>query len=406
MMVSETNMAKEPVFTRDFIINMAITMCCSLNYFTLLINIVGFATVTYGATSTEAGLAAGLYVLGGLVSRFFLGKYIELVGRKKMLVITMSLSALMSCTYFFASSLELLYLIRLMHGMLYGIGSSCGTDIAAKLIPASRRGEGIGYHFMSITVAMAVGPLLGMYLGDIGDYNGVFLVGLVMYTVAALLALVLRVPEEELTEKQRKEAKSFAFGNLVEKSAIPLGLTCMVFYFGYSGVLAFIVEYTVGTAMEEAAMFFYLSVAAGTFVSRITTGRIYDMHGPNVILIPGYLAFLVGMLLFATTDSPEVFLASGFVVGYGISIIFAVCQTIVVSKSPAHRYGVTTSTFSSVNDLGTGFGPMILGTLLTVMDFHGMYLVCAMCSIISFAMYWCIHGHWAFLASRRKARDE
>ena len=393
-------MGKEAVFTRDFLLDMGVSMCCSLNYFTLLINIVGFATVTYGATSAEAGMAAGLYVIGGLISRFFLGKYIELVGRKKVLILSLVAAMIMSGTYFVASTLWLLYIIRFLHGMCYGILSSCTADIAARIIPPSRRGEGLGYFYLAITLAMAIGPYLGMQLGSTGDYGAVFTVGLVMYSISIVLAMFMHVPEEELTEEQIARAKSFSFDNLVQLSAIPLGLTCMVFYFGYSGVLSFIMPYTQGTSLAVAADYFYLAVAGGTLVSRFTTGRIYDVRGPNVVIIPGCLMFVLGMMLYASTDSPELFLISGAMMGYGVSIIYAICQAIVVSKSPAYRYGVTSATFGSVSDLGSGLGPFILGSILVYTGYGGMYMLCACVSLFSLLMYWCIHGRKAFREKR------
>ena len=57
-------MQRERLFTKDFILDTAISLCCSLNYFTLLINITGYAMLTFGATSTEAGLAAGIWSAG------------------------------------------------------------------------------------------------------------------------------------------------------------------------------------------------------------------------------------------------------------------------------------------------------------------------------------------------------
>ena len=137
-------MQRERLFTKDFVLDTAISLCCSLNYFTLLINITGYAMLTFGATSTEAGLAAGIYVIGGLISRVTLGKYVEMVGRKKMLILGLSIALIMSVTYFFVSSMAVLYIVRFLHGTAYGISSTSTNDIIARILPQSRRGEGLG----------------------------------------------------------------------------------------------------------------------------------------------------------------------------------------------------------------------------------------------------------------------
>lgn len=385
-------MTKERIFTRDFTLDAIISFCCSLNYFTLLINITGFASYEFGADAAAGGTAAGIYVIGGLLSRVLIGKYVELIGRKRLLIVGLALAVVMSATYFFVSSMAMLYVIRFFHGMCYGLSSTCTSDIVAKLVPPSRRGEGLGYFFMSVTVACAIGPLLGMTLGSSQNYTGVFTVGVVMYTVALILALFIRVPEESLTEEQRAEARSFRISNLFQRSAVPLAVTVMVFYFSYSGVLSFISEYAEEIDMVEAATYFYLAVAAGTFISRLFAGRIYDVKGPNVVMIPAYVGFMVGMALFATTSNVALFLGAGFIIGFGVSIVYSICQSVVVSRSPPRRYGVTTSTFSALNDLGTGIGPSVLGILITAVGYRDMYLICVGIAFVSLLMYWFIHG--------------
>ena len=383
---------QERLFTKDFLLDTAISLCCSLNYFTLLINITGFAAVTFGATSSEGGLAAGLYVIGGLLSRICLGKYVEMVGRKRMLILGLVIALVMSATYFFVSSMAMLYVIRFLHGTAYGLSSTCTNDIIARIVPPSRRGEGLGYFLLSVTVATAIGPFLGMEFGQHGDYDAVFAVGLVMYSVALILALFLRVPEETLTEDQKREARSFDLKHMFQFSAVPLAVTCMVFYFSYSGVLSFISSYANEIDLVSAATYFYLAVAVGTLISRLTTGKIYDVRGPNIVMYPAYIAFFVGMVAFSQASVGWILLCSGFVIGYGVSIVYSIDQAIVVAKSPAHRYGVTTSTFAAIVDLGSGLGPTVLGFILAFAGYREMYLLCAFISLVSLLMYWLIHG--------------
>ena len=178
----------DTLFTRDFLLVAAITLCSSLNYFTILINITAFAISSFGATTAQAGASAGLYVIGGLASRLLLGKYVEFVGRKRMLIMALFGALFMSFMYFIVSSLFMLFVIRLLHGITYGVASTCTSDIIAKIVPPSRRGEGLGYYALSITISTAVGPLLGMTLSP--DYTLVFMVGVVMYSLALLFAFI------------------------------------------------------------------------------------------------------------------------------------------------------------------------------------------------------------------------
>ena len=53
----------------------------------------------------------------------------------------------------------LLYLLlnRLLHGFAFGIAGTATGTIIAQVIPMSRKGEGIGYFALSMTLATAIG---------------------------------------------------------------------------------------------------------------------------------------------------------------------------------------------------------------------------------------------------------
>ena len=59
----------------------------------------------------------------------------------------------------------------------------------------------------------------------------------------------------------------------------------------------------------------------------------------------------------------------------------------VINETPAHRYGVATSTFAAIVDLGSGLGPMVLGVILPSTGYTGMYTLCAMIGVVSLLMY-------------------
>ncbi|MBR4225281.1 MAG: hypothetical protein IKR86_00510, partial [Candidatus Methanomethylophilaceae archaeon] len=61
-------MSGERVVTRDLALTSCINACTSLNYYALLIIIVQYSSA-FGASSMESGIAAGLYVLGGIASK-------------------------------------------------------------------------------------------------------------------------------------------------------------------------------------------------------------------------------------------------------------------------------------------------------------------------------------------------
>ena len=129
------------------------------------------------------------------------GKMIDKVGKKKLLMIGLVLFLVMMLLYFPVNSLPLLLLIRFIHGFAFGIGSTATGTIAAYIIPASRRGEGLGYFATSMNLAMAVGPFLGLLISQNFDQVMIFVITTVFSVVAILATIFLRTPKVQVETK-------------------------------------------------------------------------------------------------------------------------------------------------------------------------------------------------------------
>ena len=64
-----------------------------------------------------------------------------------------------------------LYVIRLLAWCSIRGNINCNGTIVASIIPSERRGEGIGYYALSVTLAAAIGPFLGMFINQHADFN-------------------------------------------------------------------------------------------------------------------------------------------------------------------------------------------------------------------------------------------
>ncbi|WP_220085822.1 MFS transporter, partial [Burkholderia multivorans] len=103
------------------------------------------------------------------------GKYLDFIGRRTLLVISMAVFVLASLAYIAADSLVLLIVIRLIHGVAFGAGNTAIMTAIQSIIPASRRGEGTGYFGTATTVSTALGPYLGVVLPQRWDFGVLFL---------------------------------------------------------------------------------------------------------------------------------------------------------------------------------------------------------------------------------------
>ena len=200
-------MEKEPLWTRGFVLDTFINLGIYIIYYMLMV-VIAVEALHMGATVAEAGLATGIYIIGVLLARLIGGRYIELIGRKKMLYAGVIFYLLTTVLYFAFNSMTTLYGVRLLNGIGYGVAATATGTIIAGVIPQSRRGEGINYFALSLSLAAGVGPLLGMLLQDYFSFAHIINFCIAILGACLLATFFLHVEEIELSPEKLAELKS------------------------------------------------------------------------------------------------------------------------------------------------------------------------------------------------------
>ena len=112
------------LWTRNFILVSAINFQLVLTFYLLVVVIVGYAVAELGATTAQAGLISGLFIVGTLVGRLLVGKFLERFGRKTTLIVGLTGFLLFSGLYFIPFGVSMLLFVRFMHGFMMGMASS------------------------------------------------------------------------------------------------------------------------------------------------------------------------------------------------------------------------------------------------------------------------------------------
>lgn len=385
-------MGKPKLWTKDFIIVSVANFFLYITFYLLISTITVFATNQFHASPSAAGLASGIFVLGALVGRLYSGKSIEFIGRKRMLYIGLILFVCITLLYFVINSMTFLLVTRFLHGAAFGIASTATGTIVASIIPNERRGEGTGYYALSLTIAAAIGPFLGMFINQhIGFYMN-FILCTILLGVSLLATFFLTVSKETFTKEQLENMKGFKLSNFFEAKAIPISLVAIVVGLCYSSILSFLTSYSQEIHLVDMASFFFIFYAVATLVSRPFSGRWFDIKGENFVMYPSFILFAIGLVLLSQAVQGYFILLAGLFVGVGYGTFSSSAQALSVKVSPKHRMGLATSTYYIFIDLGIGLGPFLLGFLIPVMGFKGLYEFLAVVVVASIFLYYFIHG--------------
>ncbi|MEE3954669.1 MFS transporter [Peribacillus frigoritolerans] len=379
------------LWTKDFVIVSSINFFITLIFYLLMVTLAIYAVNELDASTSEAGLISGIFIIGTLIGRLFIGRFIDSIGRKKTLFIGLIFFTLTTILYFVDLGIGFLLVNRLIHGMAMGMASTATGTIVAQIIPPTRKGEGIGYYSMSATLATAIGPFIGLYMAQHTSFQVIFSFCLALGIISLITAFFLYVPALKVTAKVT-ESKGFKLSNFIEPKALPISIITLLLAFCYSSVLSFISFYAIEIDLVNTASFFFVVYAVAVLLSRPFSGPLMDRKGSNFIMYPAFIIFGIGLLLLSMTTNSFTLLAAGFLIGLGFGNMQSSSQAIAVKLTPPHRMGMATSTFFIMLDAGLGFGPYILGFIIPVTGYSTLYVILGVLVILTSVLYYFLHG--------------
>ncbi len=386
------NQSRPKLWTKDFVIVSSVNFFLTLIFYLLMVTLAVYAVDELDASTSQAGLISGIFIIGTLIGRLFIGRIMDSIGRKRTLFIGLIFFTLTTLLYFVNFGITFLLINRFIHGIALGVASTATGTIVAQIIPATRKGEGIGYYSMSATLATAIGPFIGLYMSQHTSFQMIFSFCLALGIISLITAFFVYVPALEASTKTA-ETKGFNLSSFIEPKALPIAFITLAIAFCYSSVLSFISFYAIEIDLVNTASFFFVVYAAAVLASRPFTGRLMDVKGANFIMYPAFLIFGAGMLLLSSADKSITLLLAGFLIGLGFGNMQSSTQAIAVKLTPPHRMGLATSTFFIFLDAGLGFGPYLLGFIIPLTGYSTLYVIMGVVILATTVLYYFLHGN-------------
>ncbi|MFL4475041.1 MFS transporter [Paeniglutamicibacter sp. MACA_103] len=393
------------LFTRDFLLAAVANLFISMVFYLLMTSMALYAVDRFQASDSAAGLASSAFVIGSVVARLFAGKLLQVLGRKRLAVLALGVFSLAAVCYIFSSTLLLLLIVRLVHGMAFGMANTAIATAVQSLIPQARRSEGTGYFGLSTTLSTAVGPFLAVLLAGNGSYTSVFVFCTIFSTAALLFTVLVRMPEPPPTAHvSTAHARRGSFiRSIISPAALPISLVILVCGIAYSGIISFLAPFLISKSMAEAASWFFIVYAITVLLSRLFAGRIQDRRGDNAIMYPLLFVFVLGLAALAFEPSGLSVASAAALTGFGFGALMPCAQAIAVSAVTPAELGVATSTFFLMLDVGIGFGPVALGMLIPHLGYTGMFGILTVLAVLGIGLYFQVHGRHARGMRRRAA---
>jgi MFS family permease len=372
--------AKEKIWTRDFV------LICLANFFVFLGFQMTLPTIPLfvehlGGNDQLIGLVVGIFTFSALIVRPFAGHALEAKGRRFVFLIGLAIFVLSVGSYSLITSILLLFMMRVIQGIGWGFSTTASGTIATDIIPASRRGEGMGYYGLSGNIALAFGPSLGLLLAGMLSFAPLFL-------ICAALGLASLLFAANITYKKIEQPQKLAHHkwDIYEKSALEPSILLFFLTVTFGGIASFLPLYTAEKGISGIQWYFLL-YALALMVTRTFAGQLYDKKGHQAVFIPGAALILLAMLLLAWLPNNMILFTAAILYGLGFGTVQPALQAWSVERAARDRKGMANATFFAFFDLGVGVGAIVFGQISHWFGYASIYLTAALSVSLSILFY-------------------
>lgn len=329
-----------------------------------------------GASSATIGQIATTYFLIFTITSSFLGKWIERVGSKKMIMGGLSIFGLAILAMPYVPHPAFFYLIRTVQG----VGSAflfAPTEAAINILSSpTRRATNMGLYGVVFAVGFAVGPGIGSWLYAL-NMSAPFIFAAIS-SFFALLVLLVGFEETAVPVKKTE----WGFMQLVSSLKLPLtAAACYAVVEVAIGSFLSLYLDAIGITGGALGMVFTF-FAIGGAVSPLPAGKIADVWGKIPVLKA------CGILLVAVTVSFNLFQSywsicfMAFVVGVVAGALYPVALALIGETIPPEKMGTANASFSFAYGAGCIIGPLVTGWVLELLSIQYLFYPMTLSAII------------------------
>ncbi|NFI06992.1 MFS transporter [Clostridium botulinum] len=379
---------KEKLWSKYFILALIITVGVNLTCNLLLSTISIYAKKITGVDS-YAGIMTGAFTLAALFIRVFAGKLLDKLGRKKILILGVVITAFSTIGYIFSNGIILLVIFRVMQGFGFGISSTAIATIVTDVTPSARMLEGIGYSGVGITITTAIGPSMALHIVGRGynEFNLLFITTFAVSIITILVALFLSYEKNINIQCEKfKIIKSDTDSNRINKEILIPALILFLAAVAESTILSFTALYGIELGFDNIGLFFTIN-ALGILASRLFINQIVDKLGMNTVLSIGLIIFAFSIFGIAMVKTMYMLLVFGFLCGIMMGSLLPIINVMILNTVSQDKKGVANAIYYALLDGGYGIGSILWGRIIINYGYRAIYALAGIVLVAAFVIF-------------------
>ena len=357
-----------------------------------------YVTQKFGVGMMQAGILLGLNSFFALAGSTVGGALADRFGRRKIILFGLVFSALSSLSLGLANSLQMMYPLIIVVGLLASVANPAHEAMLADILPESKRQEGYGILRVVFNYAWIVGTAMGGLIAT-RSFFALFVIDALVSCIAAVI--LFRLLPETKPQIQEGERKQESFWETIKGyRLVTRDLAFMGFVF--SGMLALIVY-----IQQYSSLAVYLRDVHG--IDSRGYGIILSITGLEVVLFQFWISrmirhrppflmmmigagiFAVGMFMYGIVSGFIMFVIAAIIVCIGEMFYFPTSQVVAAGFAPKEMRGRYMAIAGFISSVPNAIGPGAAGYVLDHLDPHLLWYVGGCLCISSALGYLALH---------------
>ncbi|EPC8408750.1 MFS transporter [Bacillus thuringiensis] len=324
---------------------------------------------SFQVSITMVNLSVSIFIFITAIMQIVFGSIIDFKGARTILIPSIILTIIASIGCAITSNFTVFLICRI----LQAVGTAAIPLIAATTIgtvfQGEQRGSAMGTYQTMLSIAPAVAPVLGGFIGEKYNYPGVFWL-LVAVSVILFITNWIYFPEDRVGSKKELSGKTLIshyasiFKSKVGSSILILSFFAFFLYFSFLVYLPILLTDHYQLSLQVVGLL-YLPMAISLIIGSMTFKTIQSKISQKKLFITGNVVLALSVILFAVTHSKTLIGVTVALILHGISIgILTPLFATMIANEFEHNRGSAMGMFNFIRYMGMAVGPIVSGVLL------------------------------------------
>ena len=342
--------------------------------------------IDIGKTTAQAGIISAFYSIAVIISKPFVGKWIDERGKWIIAFIGIILMVLSLGLMAFVPNLSLFGIYQFIEGVSFSALSTALAALLMDIFPPESMVKGIGLFTVIKSFTISLGASFAVSFIEKNGSSKLFICCFIILLIAFVITIFLKKAPVYNKTYIKEETQSVEYKGLdkfIDKSALPICLVQFVFTFSLTLGTCYLPSYAQSIGLAGVGSYYIVS-AVTMLLTRTIFSKVIEKLNTK-------LSFIIGMFLAAITtvgvlfsDKLIYFILLAIPNAIGIALINPTLNVLATAYAPANRRGVASSTYYASLDLGSGAGSTIWGILVPVIGYNYSFILATVLLMIVF----------------------